>query len=93
MAFWSAARQAKAILNGEITSRGLLELLIQRIARINPDLNAIATLDVQAARGAADAADQKVASGQPLGPLHGLPITIEDALQTAGIRATGGATE
>lgn len=93
MAFWSAARQAKAILNGEITSRGLLELLIQRIERINPDLNAIATLDVQAARGAADAADQKVASGQPLGPLHGLPITIEDALQTAGIRSTGGATE
>jgi len=93
VAFWSAARQAKAILNGEITSRGLLELLIQRIERINPDLNAIATLDVQAARGAADAADQKVASGQPLGPLHGLPITIEDALQTAGIRSTGGATE
>ena len=93
IAFWTATRQAKAIREGKITSRALLELFVSRIERLNPALNAIVTLDLQHARLAADAADAKVAAGEPLGPLHGLPITIKDALQTAGIQSTGGATE
>lgn len=93
VAFWSAIEQAKGIREGEFTSRALLELFVTRIHAINPALNAIVTLDLASARLAADAADAKVAAGAPLGPLHGVPITVKDALQTAGLRSTGGATE
>ena len=93
VALWSTIRQAESIRNGEITSRALLDLLIDRIDRINPKLNAVITLDLDAARAAADAADRALAAGEITGPLHGVPITIKDALETAGIRSTGGATE
>ena len=93
LALWSAGRQAAAIRAGEITSRELLESIIARIERINPELNAVITLEFEQARAAADAADKVLAGGDKVGPLHGLPVTIKDALQTRGIRSTGGAIE
>ncbi len=93
VALWSTSRQAEAIRNREITSRALLELYIERIERINPDLNAVVTFDFERARQAADAADQMLADGKTMGPLHGIPITIKDALEVAGVRSTGGAVE
>jgi amidase len=93
MLLWSATRQAAAIRNGEIGSRELLERVIDRIARINPNLNAVVTTDFERARKSADAADAQRARGAAVGPLHGLPITIKDALETQGIRSTGGAIE
>ena len=92
-ALWSASRQAAAIRAGEFGSRELLELLVSRIERLNGALNAVVTLDLQTAREAADGADRMAADGQYAGPLHGVPITIKDALETAGICSTGGATE
>ena len=93
VAFWSTTRQEKAIRNGEISSRELLELLIARIEKINPDLNAVITLDLDEARKLADEADAKLKDGEVTGPLHGIPITVKDALETEGLRSTGGATE
>jgi amidase len=93
VALWPAVRQAAAIRDGEFSSRELLELFVDRIERINGELNAVVTLDLETAREAADAADRLLAEGKPLGPLHGLPITIKDALETAGLLSTGGATE
>lgn len=93
VAFWSTTRQAAAIRNGEFTSRSLLDLYADRITRINPDLNAVVTLDLERAREEADAADRMLAAGKTMGPLHGIPITIKDALEVAGVRSTGGATE
>lgn len=93
VAFWSATRQAAAIRSGEFSSRELLELLVDRIDRINVGLNAVVTVDLETAREAADAADRMLADGEVMGPLHGVPITIKDALETAGLRSTGGATE
>ncbi|MFP6797076.1 MAG: amidase family protein [Pseudomonadales bacterium] len=93
VAFWSTTRQEKAIRNGEISSRELLELLIARIEKINPDLNAVITLDLDEARKLADDADAKLKDGEVTGPLHGIPITVKDALETEGLRSTGGATE
>jgi len=90
---WSATRQAAAIREGRFRSRELLELFVDRIERINGKLNAVVTLDLPTAREAADAADRMAADGNFAGPLHGVPITIKDALETAGIRSTGGATE
>lgn len=90
---WSATRQARAIRSGEISSRDLLEQIIARIERLNPELNAVITTDFDQARAAATAADEALARGESVGPLHGLPITIKDALQTKGMRSTGGAVE
>ena len=93
IALWSATRQAAAIRKRDITSLALLEHLIARIARINPALNAVITTDFDGARAAAAAADAALARGATVGPLHGLPVTIKDALETEGMRSTGGATE
>lgn len=92
-ALWTTARQAEAIRNREFTSRELLDLYAARIERINPELNAVVTLDLPNARVAADEADRKLAAGESLGPLHGVPITIKDALEVSGMRSTGGAIE
>ena len=92
-ALWSASRQAAAIRNGEMTSSDLMERIIARIERINPNLNAVITKEFEIAREAAAVADEALARGEAVGPLHGLPVTIKDALQTRGIRSTGGAIE
>ena len=93
VAFWSTTRQVEAIRKGEISSRELLELLIARIEKINPDLNAVITFDLEGARRLADQADAKLKDGELTGPLHGIPVTIKDALETKGLRSTGGASE
>ncbi len=93
IATWSATRQAAAIRGGELTSRDLLELLLARIDAHNPVVNAVVTLDVARGRAAADAADADAARGAWRGPLHGLPVTIKDAIEVAGMRSTGGAVE
>jgi aspartyl-tRNA(Asn)/glutamyl-tRNA(Gln) amidotransferase subunit A len=52
---------------------------------VNPKINAVVTLMAEDALKGADAADKAVASGAPLGPLHGVPFSIKDALDTAGV--------
>jgi len=92
-ALWSTSRQAQAIRTKEISSRELLELYINRIESINGELNAVVTQDFAAARIQADAADKALAAGENSGPLHGIPVTIKDALEVRGMRSTGGAVE
>jgi len=91
IAFRSALELAVAIRNREVSSRELLEHYLRRIERHNPAINAIVTLDVERARAQADAADAALARGESLGPLHGLPITVKDTVETAGLRTTAGA--
>ena len=88
-----AVELAAGIRSGRFTSRELLELYLDRIDRLNRPVNAVVTLDAERARAAADAADAALARGDSLGPLHGLPVTIKDAIETEGIRSTGGAVE
>jgi len=92
-ATWPAVRLAQAIRDKDLASRELLELYLERIDRLNDPVNAVVTLDADRARAAADLADEATARGEPSGPLHGLPITIKDAIEVAGVRSTGGATE
>ena len=84
----------------EVSSRELLDLYLGRIERLNPLVNAVVTLDVDRARTEAAAADEALAGGgsagggsggRGLGPLHGLPITVKDAIEVGGLRSTGGA--
>jgi len=88
-----AGTQAAAIRAKEVSSRELLELFLRRIDDLGGPINAVVTLDTERARDAAAAADAATAAGERRGPLHGLPITIKDAIATAGLRSTGGAIE
>lgn len=89
-ALWPAHRLAGAIRDGELSSRELLDTYLERVERLNPSLNAVVTLDVEGARRAANSADEVTARGEVVGPLHGVPMTIKDTYQTAGMRSTCG---
>jgi amidase len=85
------ACQALAWLRaGEATSVELIEMLLARIEQHNPALNAIVSLDAEAARQRAKAADEASRRGESWGPLHGLPITVKDTFETAGLRTVAG---
>jgi amidase len=89
--YWRTARQlARAIRDRELSAREVVTAHLERIAQVNPRLNAIITLDAERALAEADAADAHQAAGGPLGPLHGLPIAIKDLEDTAGMRTTYG---
>ncbi|MET9604928.1 amidase [Streptomyces sp. NPDC006512] len=86
-----AHEQLSALRERTVTSRALLERYLEHLSRTGPGLNAVVTLDAGGARAAADAADRHLAAtGEPLGPLHGLPMTVKDALETKGLRTTCG---
>ena len=71
----------------------LLDAHLDRIERLDGEINAVVTLAPDRARTEAHAVDTARATGEALGPLAGVPITVKDALATAGIRSTGGADE
>jgi amidase len=89
--FLSATELLAELRGKRISSGELLEHYLDRIERHNPDVNAVVTLDTERARAQAAAADDARARGEDLGPLHGLPITIKDALETKDLRTTCGA--
>lgn len=66
---------------------------IERIETLDRRLNSVVTMDLDSARAAAEAADVAAARREWLGPLHGLPVTIKDAIEVRGMRSTGGAVE
>ena len=66
----------------------MLDAYLAVIEALNPKLNAIVTLAADQARDAAQRAETAVMKGEPLGPLHGLPIGVKDITPTAGIRTT-----
>ncbi|MBM3598441.1 MAG: amidase [Alphaproteobacteria bacterium] len=68
----------------------LLESCLRRIERVNPAVNALTAMAVDRARKEARAAEDKVKSGAPLGPLHGLPLGVKDLNETEGLRTTWG---
>ncbi|CUR60504.1 Amidase [metagenome] len=86
----TARAQAAAVRSGEISAAELLELHLDRIKERNPELNAIVSLDAERARSAAAVADQAQASGEEVGPLHGLPFAVKDTHALAGWRTTYG---
>ena len=88
--WWTARDLAGAIRRRELSAREVVAWHLDRIAQVNPRLNAIVSLVPEAALDEADAADRRAAAGEPLGPLHGLPIAIKDLEDTAGIRTTYG---
>ena len=80
----------KRLQTREVGARELLELYWSRVESFNPAINAIIADDMAAARGAADAADARRARGDALGPLDGLPMTVKESFDLAGLPTTWG---
>jgi amidase len=91
LAYASAIEAAKAIQNKKISSLELTEHILKRIDQFNPLLNAVVTLCRDEAIDRARQADEALAKGDTWGPLHGVPITIKDTFEIAGVRTTAGA--
>lgn len=88
--FASATTIAKLIREKELSAEEIVRLLLERIAQVNPQLNAVVQLAEARALQEAKAADRTLANGENHGPLHGVPITLKDSIDTAGIITTGG---
>jgi amidase len=87
--FETAGRLARAIRNGRLSSVDATEAHLQRIAQLNGPLNALVVVDGDRALKAARAADRvRAKKSAKLGPLHGVPITIKEAFDVAGLATT-----
>ena len=91
--FQSATQIARQIADGSLGAREALEHFLDRVDRLNPSINAVILQDRPAARARADAADAARASGQALGPLHGVPMTVKESYDLAGQPSTWGIPE
>jgi aspartyl-tRNA(Asn)/glutamyl-tRNA(Gln) amidotransferase subunit A len=80
-----ATALAALIRTKQLSSREVVQAHLDRIQAVNPKINAVVTLMAEQALTSADAADSAVASGAPLGALHGVPFSIKDSLDTAGV--------
>lgn len=88
--FATAQSMLESLRTKRISAQELLTLHLERIARSNPDLNAIVTLNEEQAYQRAAQADAAISKGILLGPLHGLPVTIKDSIEVAGLPTTAG---
>jgi amidase len=93
LAFRSATDLASLIRGKQVSSRELLDLFMDRIERLNPRLNAVISRDFPAAMKRAHEADEALSRGQNWGPLHGVPMTIKDSFDVAGMPSTWGVPE
>ena len=86
--FSSVRTIARAIRDREVSSEEVVRAHLERIDEVNPVLNAVVHICGHRALEEASKADEAVSSGADLGPLHGVPMTIKDSLDTAGVRTT-----
>jgi amidase len=89
LCFRSATELAVLIRRGEASSVEVVTACLERIDEVNPAINAVVRLAQDALERAADA-DARRAHDADLGPLHGVPFTIKDSLDTAGVVTTAG---
>jgi aspartyl-tRNA(Asn)/glutamyl-tRNA(Gln) amidotransferase subunit A len=81
---------AAAIGRGGATAEKLTEECLAKIEELNPKLNAFITVTADEALARARQADQEIAGGRRIGPLHGIPISLKDLIDQKGIRTTAG---
>ena len=85
-----ATEVARRLRDRELSSRELTEALLARIEAVDPALNAVVELRGEQALAEAAAADQATARGGALPPLHGVPMTIKESFDVAGLHTTWG---
>jgi amidase len=90
LAYAGIAKQAELIAAGEVSSRELVDLYLDRIARYNPKLNAFRVVFAERARMEADQADARRGAGDSERPLLGVPVAVKDEFDVAGEVTTFG---
>jgi amidase len=86
----SATKIASEIRQKNISCLEVTEMHLERIEAVNPALNAVVQLCSERALTEAKAADAKISGKEKIGPLHGVPMTLKDSLDTAEVISTGG---
>ena len=86
----SAADLARRIATGDATATEAVEASLERIERRNPGVNAFSVVLADEARAEAARLDDRRAGGEPLGPLHGVPVAIKEEIDVAGCVTTFG---
>src|SRR2546422_176983 len=88
---WRTAIELAALIRTkQLSPVELTEALLARIDALNPRLNAFCLVAHDVARRGAREAEIAVAKGEPLGKVHGVPMSIKDVIFTRGLRTTGG---
>ncbi|MEU2791509.1 amidase [Streptomyces sp. NPDC007100] len=92
-ALWelSAGEQAAAVRSGEVSAVELADRHLERIAEVNPAVNAVTQLLADRARAAAAGVDRRRAAGEDPGPLAGVPFTVKETTAIEGVPTTYGA--
>lgn len=90
LCFMPATELAAAIRAKTVSPVDVVDAVLSRIERLNPILNAYCTVTAEYARETARMAEAAVMRGEPLGPLHGVPMSIKDLLITNGVRTMRG---
>jgi aspartyl-tRNA(Asn)/glutamyl-tRNA(Gln) amidotransferase subunit A len=87
---WTARSLGAALRRRELSSVAVTEAYLDRIAALNPRLNAFITVTAAHALDRARRADRELAQGVDRGPLHGVPYALKDVIATRGILTTNG---
>src|SRR4051794_1620785 len=86
----SAGQIAAAVQAKQVSALEVTETHLARIAKVNPALNALVTVDSDGARAAARVIDKRIANGEIVGKLAGVPISTKEPIEVAGIPCTAG---
>lgn len=88
---WAPAwRVRELVATGAVSPIDVVDAALERLHAVEPQIHAFITVCAEEARAAARMADEAVRRGQPLGPLHGVPVSIKDDAWVGGVRATAG---
>lgn len=88
---WASAIEVAALVRSkQVSPVEVTDAVLARIEALNPRLNAFCLIAHDGARAAAREAEIAVVKGEPLGALHGVPLSIKDVIFTRGLRTTGG---
>lgn len=90
LTYRSAVEMARMIRDKKISPVELVQAHLDRIERLNPQLNAFVSVDSARALEAARKAEAAVLQGATVGPLHGVPVTIKSSIDVAGLRCETG---